>query len=321
MKKRTKKNIIFFITVATPVIGILMFFYNYKIENIKDKYEIEKAELKTKISSIERNIGDNKYFDVRQFFTTDNTKDPIYSSEYISQGNFYADTTDTNWIYKKISPLSYVRNELNINPLELQIGRKNSLTLDSILSNKKFKDYRKSYKFHQWKYKDSIEISNSNEKEILNSSINVFVIKKDIAKLIFNVINENVKKDKALLKSYEIDSVIVNQVIGTAKKQYEKNSSGLIFSVIINGIVYNSLLSGELIELQNIQKKSEVFYTKYNKEYLLENDKAFETGEIFFAEKNDNIYIVLIKIFDKEPLIQMEKAADINKWLFSLKFI
>jgi len=296
----------------------LLFFYNYRINHIEEKFEIEKAKLKTEIASIERNIGDNKFFDVRQFFITDNnTKDPLYSSEYIPSGNFYADTTDTNWNYSQISPLAFVRNELNINPLELQVGRKNSLTLDSILSNQKFKDYRKEYKFHQWKYKDSIEIFNSGEKQILNSSISVFVIKKDIAKLIFNVINENINSDKLLLKSLEIDSTIVNQVIETAEKQYKKNSSGLIFSLFINGMIYNSLLSGDLIELQNIQKKSEVFYTKYNKEY----ENAFETGEIFFAEKSGNIYMVLIKILDTQPLIPMEKAADINKWLFSLKFI
>lgn len=86
-------------------------------------------------------------------------------------------------------------------------------------------------------------------------------------------------------------------------------------------MVYGSLMEGNILELESVQKESEVFYAKYSREFDYQPRKIFETGEVFFADKNNNIYIVLIKIFDEQPLIKEELSSEINKWLFSLKFI
>jgi len=322
IKKKTQNLIVLIITIATPIASVLFFFFNQHNQHLKEKFEIQKAELQIKIASIERNIGDSEYFDVREFFNVQKIKtNPISSSHYIPSGNFYADTTDNKWAYKQISPISFIRNALDVNPMEFQIGRKNSLILDSIMSNPKFKDYRKEYRFHEWKYNKSLILENDTETVTLNSTINVFVIKKDIAGLVFDQIKKGINGEKETLNQLNLDSTIVNQVIETTKKQYLVNSSGLLFSLFINGVIYNSLLSGDLIELQSVQQKSDVFYTKYSKEQNLLGNRVFETGEIFFAERNNHIYFVLIKSFDMQPIIQMEKATDINKWLYSLKFI
>lgn len=305
--------------VLGPAIGFL---WNYESDRKDEKHAAEITELKTKISSIERNIGENDYFDVKQLFLSDNDRnEPSPKSSYIASGNFYVDTTNTNWTYKQIPPVTFVRNELEIDPLELQFGRKSSFTIDSIFKNPEFKNYKREYKFHQFKYKDSLKIEIEGKEEIFNSSINVVVIKKDVAKIIFDIINQNINNEKELLNSLDIDSTMVNHVIKTAEKQFNKNSSSLIFNLILNGMVYGSLSSGNTLELQSVQKKSEVFYTKYTRKYDIEPKKIFETGEIFFADKDNHIYIVLIKVIDKQPLIKTELAADINNWLFSLKFL
>lgn len=318
-KRNTHLYWIAILGVLGPAIGFL---WNYESDRKEEKHAAEITELKTKISSIERNIGENDYFDVKQLFLADNDRNaPTPKSNYVASGNFYADTTNTNWTYKQIPPVTFVRNGLEIDPLELQIGRKSSFTIDSIFKNPEFKNYKREYKFHQFKYKDSLKIEVDGTEEIFNSSINVVVIKKDVAKIIFDIVNQNINNEKELLKSLDIDSTMVNQVIKTAEKQFDENSSGLIFNLILNGMVYGSLSSGNTLELQSVQKKSEVFYTKYTREYENEPEKLFETGEIFFADKDNHIYIVLIKVIDKQPLINTELAADINDWLFSLKFL
>lgn len=217
--------------------------------------------------------------------------------------------------------MTFIKNGLDINPFEFAIGRKSSFTIDSIFKNPEFKKYKKKYRFHQFKYKDSLKIEVAGKEEVYNSSINVIVIKKDVAKIIFDILNENINKEKQLLKSLDIDSTMVNQIVKTAEKQFNQNSSSLIFNLILNGMVYNSLSTGNTLELQSVQKKSEVFYTKYTQEYDVEPVTIFETGEVFFADKDNHIYIVLIKVIDKQPLIKTELAADINDWLFSLKFL
>lgn len=317
-RKHLRERILFWLAILTPICSVIVFLYERELENTKTKFEIEKLELKTKIASIERNIGDSDYFDVRRLFGGNSKTD---NADYILSGNFYADTTNNNWNYKKVSPVRYLRKELNINPFELQMGRKKSFILDSIFKNPEFREYRTEYRFHTWRYHDSISIGNPENKEYLSSSINILVVKKSIAKLVFDVLNQNINSDKKLLKVIDIDTTLVNQVIKGAKIQYDKSSSGLIFSLYVNGMIYSSLLSGDLIELENIQKKSDVFYTKYMRTYNYKDDRVFENGELFFAEKNNNIYLVLIKAYDKQPIISVEKASDINQWLYSLKFL
>lgn len=320
--EKKRNTHLYWIGILAFLGSIVGFLWTYQSNNKDERHAIELTELKTKISSIERNIGENDYFDVKQLFISDNNRNtPSVKSNYIASGNFYADTTNTNWNYKQIPPVTFVRNGLDINPFELAIGRKSSLTIDSIFKNPEFKNYKRKYRFHQFKYKDSLKIEVAGKEEIYNSSINVVVIKKDVAKIIFDILNENINKEKQLLKSLDIDSTMVNQVIKTAEKQFNQNSSSLIFNLILNGMVYNSLSSGNTLELQSVQKKSEVFYTKYTREYDIEPETIFETGEVFFADKDNHIYIVLIKVIDKQPLIKTELAADINDWLFSLKFL
>ncbi|TXD54057.1 MULTISPECIES: hypothetical protein [unclassified Polaribacter] len=319
-KQSKRNNILFWLAIIGTIGSILVWLYNYRIDNLKEKHSSEITQLNTKISSIERNIGENDYFDVKQLFVSKNNK-LLPNSSYLASGNFYADTTSSKWNYKQISPVNFIRKELEINPIELQLGREYSFTLDSIFKNPEFKNYKRKYKFHQFKYKDSLKIEVEGKQEIFNSSINVIVVKKDVAKNIFEIVNKNINKEKTLLKQLDIDSTIVNQVIKTAKKQFNQNSSSLIFNLILNGMVYGSLTNGNILELESIQKKSEVFYTKYTREYENKPNKIFETGEIFFADKDNHIYIVLIKVFDKQPIIKTELAADINKWLFSLKFL
>lgn len=322
-KIEKKRNThLYWIGILAFLGSIVGFLWNYQSDRKDEKHATEITELKTKISSIERNIGENDYFDVKQLFLSENDRnEPSPKSSYVASGNFYADTTDTDWTYKQIPPITFVRNGLEIDPLEFQIGRKSSFTIDSIFKNPEFKNYKREYKFHQFKYKDSLKIEIDGKEEIFNSSINVVVIKKEVAKIIFDIVNQNINNEKELLKSLDIDSTMVNQVIKTAEKQFDKNSSSLIFNLILNGMVYGSLSSGNTLELQSVQKKSEVFYTKYTREYDVEPEKIFETGEIFFADKDNHIYVVLIKVIDKQPLIKTELAADINNWLFSLKFL
>ncbi|NJN28599.1 MAG: hypothetical protein HC819_22785 [Cyclobacteriaceae bacterium] len=319
-RERLRNNILFFIAVATPAIGIMWFIYETKIEIIEQQFEMEKAELKVKIASIERNIGDNKYFDVRSFFPS-NSANSNEHSHYIMKGNFYADTTSQSWSYRNLSPVSYIGSELKINPIQLQLGRKYSPVIDSIFVNRDFRNYIKNYRFHEWIYTDSIRLKNKDSEDFLNSSISVFILKKDVAEMILNTLKSNINSDKMLLDLLDLDSISVNEIITNVKNQYNESSSGLIFSLFIHTIVYNSLLSGDLVELQKVQKKSNVFYSKYRKEYKNEEQTVYQTGELFFAEKNDNIYMVSIKILEEQPLISMEQAADVNAWLHSLKFL
>lgn len=313
---------IFWVTVLGLLGTSAGFLWDYASDRKDEKHEAEITELKTKISSIERNIGENDYFDVKQLFMSNNDRnEPSPKSSYIASGNFYADTTNKNWAYKQIPPVTFIRNGLEIDPLKFQIGRKSSFTIDSIFRNQKFKQYKEEYKFHQFKHKDSLKIENKGKEEVYNSSINVVVIKKDVAKIVFNIMNQYINKERELLKSFDIDTKMFDEVVKTAERQFNKNSSSLIFNLILNGMVYGSLSNGNTLELQSVQKKSEIFYTKYTLDYDVESNKIFETGEIFFAEKDNYIYVVLVKVIDKQPLIKTELAADINNWLFSLKFL
>lgn len=322
-KENQRKTINKWITITSAIVlPIIFFLYNYRIDILNDKHQAEIMVLETKISSIERNIGENDYFDVKNLFVSDGQGNkPLFQSNFVPSGNFYADTTSTEWFYKEISPISYIKNELDIDPLEFQIGRKSSISIDSILSSQEFISYRREYKFHQWKYKDSIILERDNINKILNTTINVFIIDKEVAKLAFDVLNRNLKSEKVLVNSLDIDTTLLNRVVKTAKKQYSKNSSALMFNIFINGMIYNSLLKGDLIELKNVQKKSDVFYTKYTSEIEAETNPIFETSELFFAEKNNKVYIVIIRAFDLEPIIPSKKATAINKWLFSLQFL
>tara|TARA_R110002051_G_scaffold324919_2_gene424587 strand:+ start:1132 stop:2016 length:885 start_codon:yes stop_codon:yes gene_type:complete len=281
-RERKRNKILFWIAIIGFIGSLLAWLYSYRIDNLKEKHSVEITELNTKISSIKRNIGNNDYFDVKELFISKNEKS-LPNSSYIMNGNFYVDTTSSKWTYKQISPVKLISKELEINPIELQLFRKKSFTLDSIFKNPEFKNYKRKYKIHNFKYKDSLKIEIEGKSKNLNSSINVVVIKKELAKSIFEIIDKNIKKEKILISVLDIDTLIVNQVIKTAEKQFNKNSSSLIFNFILNEMVYGSLMEGNILELESVQKESEVFYAKYSREFDYKPKKVFETGEVFFC--------------------------------------
>lgn len=130
------------------------------------------------------------------------------------------------------------------------------------------------------------------------------------------------ESEKFLFSLIGLDEESLKEIILNAKKQFNKSSSGLIFSLFIHGKVYSALGNGEIITLEVVEKKKNVFYSQYSKEIHSDDKKVlYETGELIFAERNNNLYIVAVQMFSKEPLLNKIESADVNNWLFSLKFL
>lgn len=104
VKKILKSEFTHIVTAITVIASFMHFVYQNKIDVIQEKHEIERNELKIKIASVERNIGENRYFDVRTLFQENNSEAP-YESHFLQKGNFYADTTLQGWLYKSVSPI------------------------------------------------------------------------------------------------------------------------------------------------------------------------------------------------------------------------
>jgi hypothetical protein len=124
--------IVISVAVASTTFGVAQFLFNQEkavlliqhktdldtvkygnkneITSLIQKYDTDTKELRERIVSIERRIGDSKYYDVSKFFIY-NLKDVVVSpkAQYFPEERFYAFFDDSKWKYEMKKGIEFAR--------------------------------------------------------------------------------------------------------------------------------------------------------------------------------------------------------------------
>jgi hypothetical protein len=90
------------VAVVSITFGVARYFSHQDIKQITAKYEQENTELRKRIVSIERRIGDQKYFDITKFFIDRSNAGGLYEKAiFFPEEKFYAFSDNSKWKHEK----------------------------------------------------------------------------------------------------------------------------------------------------------------------------------------------------------------------------
>lgn len=112
--------------VATggTVAGFMEYYSGQRIEILKGQCDSEKADLKTQLASISRNLGHEEFLDVRKMVVPRDRVSPPPNSQYFDDAEFYAPQATGGWLYSKTSEVALVQNLAGVEVSKLPVLQK-----------------------------------------------------------------------------------------------------------------------------------------------------------------------------------------------------
>jgi uncharacterized membrane protein len=84
--------------------------HRHDVRSLASRHDEELAELTTRLRSIERRLGGNEFFDVKQFFIDDARELQLSKdAEFYNDAGFYAPKDETRWQYVTMSEMEFAR--------------------------------------------------------------------------------------------------------------------------------------------------------------------------------------------------------------------
>jgi hypothetical protein len=93
--------------------------HRHDVRSLASRHDEELVELQTRLRSIERRLGGNEFFDVKQFFIDDARELQLSKdAEFYNDAGFYAPKDETRWQYVTMSEMEFARYVMGAqNPL------------------------------------------------------------------------------------------------------------------------------------------------------------------------------------------------------------
>jgi len=344
LKEKIENNIIVIligVVIATSgvVYSLNSYFNEKKIDDINSKHVTEIRELQSKILSIDRNIGSEKYFDIRSFIYTGQKENP--DVEFLSKSGFYANTKLANFDFEENNEIEFLKKILHVTQDDIkEIAESNPQY--AFLVSEEYLEISKNAPIYSWVSKDSISYSESGDKKVSRQYMTAQILSRELVSKALNLgANIALKFDQdepiksstftELKKNVDIQDTLAFNELEDLKKTLngilESDFISLYFWSQLNFRFATVLQTSEQVRIEKLQKLGNVLYMKLTKKTpnCKNNDGKdvtyFETEELFLISNGKNFYQVRSVIPGFEPLPKSEKLANLNIWLNDLKFI
>ncbi|MCH8275631.1 MAG: hypothetical protein IH851_12670 [Armatimonadetes bacterium] len=310
------------VAVASVTAGVMHYLSNQQENLLRTKHETavqslvaehkeDLAELRTRLQSIERRLGNNDFFDVRQFFLDDARKLQLsMKAQFYGEAGFYAPIDETRWQYVTMSELEFAGHIL---------GKQNPLyaMLTSMAPQ--------SQSFgtvHLWKGVDEklvegpsppirrlfpyISVQRVSYEDLFGEIHN---IAQDRAEMLFTAQSEEARQFKEFAAETAA-KIFRGDAVGAALSGY-LFMQGVMTSMFSNANYYiqNLQKTGNVVYLQSITTLSDV--TIDGEHYA----NYFVTEEVIMISTPEALYFVQTSVPNHEPAPRNEYFVWVSEWL------
>jgi len=125
IQERIEKNpivslIVLAFIIVSGAVAIMQYFHQKEISIMEKQHSLDLKELRIKITSIKRLIGDSEYFDINNLFITkEQTMNVPANLKFFESDQFYAIEKTSNLIYKKYSFPELLAFEEEVEPSDI----------------------------------------------------------------------------------------------------------------------------------------------------------------------------------------------------------
>lgn len=296
------------VAVGGTVYGVMNYFEGVKIANAVYECNNKLKEYSSILSSLDRGVSDNNFYDVRNFLVSKSKGNfSDNKSNYFEKEKFYSQKANDIWDYR----------------------------IDSTIDSRILTSYDSLFAVHFWTHKKATEPPNNKVKEKLEVTITLEVYKsKTIAKMYEvgvqyaeSFLNKNSEKTEnpknddnkdadeflSFTKDYYMNDLISKYAISTVSFQ-------------MSMFMYTHKNNGK-IRINKLQKVENVFYCQTLSESKVVESENNATGIVYnkiehiFINANNNLYFITIQTPSLEPLPNKEKENDITFWLSNFKIV
>lgn len=330
IEKKIKDNIwivLLLITVAvgTTLYSILNYYFEKEIEKQESTCALMIEEMKSRVQSIERNLGGVNYFDVRNLLINKSELATIEkNTKYNKQGNFFALDDGKYWNYLELTELDNMLKTYNLSIHDLSkgpFGNSNETYLLPFV-----KTYSKNHPVYSWWSKDSIIFEHTAGDMTLYTKASVQ-----------NLTFDYLKKLDAygLLKSTNpTQSLSNNKKSGLMVflQRYSKQSDhdrigNMLSHYVTQKTRFSTVYPDVVVNIQELEKLDNLCYSRVETQFnnckidTINNATVYNIEEIFWLKRANYISIVSISYPSLEPRIPQEIAFEVNLWLNKLKLM
>jgi hypothetical protein len=292
----------------------------HKAETDEIRIEHKKVieEYKNRASSIERNIGKNRYFSIKNFFIKDQNDLQISKmTEFHQDGNFYAPFDKSRWekiqgreieIYDYIYGTNYGTNNRRASDFMKIIG-----------------SISKSY---FWKGREELFIEGPSPIKRLFPFIHVSWAIRSEKTLVADKINKIFRMGLQSLLSEEFLKNNESEISQFEERVYKEDEYlAIIESDIMRNMQHSMIYPNTYYKIRSIQRVEDIFY--FRAETRLEGivingkkyDRYYITYENIGISTPKRIYFVKINVPSQDPLPRHEYFTWINDWLDDFRIL
>ncbi|MGE0747321.1 MAG: hypothetical protein AB7K86_18830 [Rhodospirillales bacterium] len=285
--------------------------YDGKLAAARD----ENARLKSTMSSIERRIGGEKFFDVQKIFFS---QLPDYERdrnriEYFEDGEFYAMRTLKNWSYQKTTEIAVARLMLDDDTVDTVLGPLRAIEA-------------KLPSDHVWRHPTDFVFENGPFRRLFPTIQVQKVSLADLEMVIDAMSGGKGAFDPAdgLAEEVVVESPGQSQRIKTI---FRSDVLGMFLAINLRSLI--DVARGEKrvsFGVRNVQKVGPVLYMQTVltfTDYVVNGaprHKLYLLQELILVAKGDKVYSVKTSLPSFDPAFTGEIASDINYWLNNFYF-
>lgn len=278
-------------------------------------HDSDRKEFEDRITSIEREIGENHYFDIRNFFIQDSkTAEVSKRAQYFSDANFYAPRDRSRWTYAEMTTMDFLRYMLgDDNPI---------LSMIRIPP-----EAEKFERVSIWMGQQQQSLEGGPYKRLMPY---VFVERLSHQEY-YNMLNKTVRAHMAKLQAnsdQDVSEEVVAEGIELLMKSYRDD---VVTTTITGGLNFMSWFKlhfpNTRVYVKKLQKIDNVLYmqnfiTMSNvKVDGVPHDQYYITLESFFISTPKELYVVATFVPSSEPVPRHEYFVWVNEWLGDFRVV
>lgn len=319
LKERLENHIVvavlgFSMSVGVAVYSIVSYFHAQELKQLSAKHEIDSAEQSARLASIERDMPDQKYFDIRNLIATadDESRVPTGSQFFVGD-QFYAIDKSPYWDYAKTTEGGLI------------------LLLSGMPLSGELTELGNAIPIHLWKSSEEFYL----ESEGVRSRWFPFVFVQRLPyRDIPRILNLGVAAQSYEAFPYESNHEKVDlsessqQIMDSISSLMRDDFTGIMFHM------QNMISIQQAIESTNqryrqlkVQKIGNVLYSQSVTEHLdvIVNGQPADTfylrQEMILVSTRSDLYIIKFTVPGLEPLPRGKAYAEINSWLAAFRVV
>lgn len=321
IKDKIEKNPIISLIVLSFILvsgatAVMQYFHSKEISIMERTHSLEISELRIKLSSIRRAIGDSEYFDVSKLFITKEKLMNIPPNlKYFESDQFYALDRTSNLIYKK-----YTYPEL------LKF-------VEGIEATDIYQDLYEDRYVHVWTTDEEVRIEGVEGLNLISPKMTIQKILKDDLRGILGalyhklnlqtIIRNYIEKNE--LNDGNIDTLSVEKSL---EKIFRGNWGAILIELYLTTVLTTPALNSNVeYELLNIRNFGNLLYVQglTTLTNVMVNEEIFEKyylrDEFICTSNFKQVYLISTLIPSTEPATRSIYFEEVTEWLTNLKII